>query len=108
MSKYGDPLHPEEAVEKYRNCPGNYILHFNDRTIYCGRQNTTSNRIGVHAREHSSELYAIQFMRDHRDDECLRAERERNTISQRREQGYSLRNQINASHPSQCGIRRYQ
>lgn len=107
MARYGEHTHPVLAAHKYRFLPGNYILHFTDGSAYCGRQSSTSNRIGAHVREHGPALHSVQFMRDHDDDECVRAAREKNAVSSLLNQGFHLRNRVSASHPSLCGLRRH-
>jgi hypothetical protein len=102
MSRYSEVMHPEIAAMDCGRVPGNYIIHFDDGSVYCGRQARSTNRIRAHLNKWGREVIAVQFMRDHSDDECVRADRERSTIEGFLERRIPLRNRIQAAIPISC------
>ncbi|MCC6648109.1 MAG: hypothetical protein IT374_21385 [Polyangiaceae bacterium] len=105
MPKYSAPTHPELAALVFSRTPGNYIVHFADGSAYAGRQARSTNRIRA-AQNRWDDAVAVQFMTDHSDDECVRADREDATIEGLLNDGVSLRNSINAATPRSCRPRR--
>ncbi|TAK26998.1 MAG: hypothetical protein EPO40_18650 [Myxococcaceae bacterium] len=105
MPRYSDPVHPEVAARLFGRRPGNYIAHFDDGTVYNGRQSETTNRIRAVMNRHPGEVVAVQFMNDHSDDECLRAAREDQTTEALLDDGYEVRNKIRPSWPGKCAIK---
>ncbi len=105
MARFSDPVHPEIAADLFGRRPGNYIIHFADGSAYSGRQCRSTNRIRA-AINRWNDVVAVQFMSDGADDECVRADREGSTIVALLEAGIPLRNQVMASLPSSCSIRR--
>lgn len=102
MPKYSDPMDPHHAAREFRGRPGNYVVHFRDRTAYVGRQGDKGTRLGSHLREHGDEVVAVQFMHDHSNDPCVRADREQQTVARLADKGARLRNRIEPSQPDSC------
>lgn len=101
MARYSDFISIMMGIEKFRNIPGNYIIAFADGSYYVGRQCRSTNRIRA-AYNKWADALAVKFMRDHDDNECVRARRERNTIDDLLAEGHQLRNRIHAAMPNKC------
>lgn len=106
MSRYSESKHPHHAVRQFRGQPGNYILHFSDGTAYVGRQGAHVSRLDAHMRTHGEQVVGVQFMTDHENNHCVRAEREQRTVKQLERAGVMLRNLIEPSRPQSCPPRR--
>jgi hypothetical protein len=106
MPKYSDPLDPHYAARQFRGRPGNYILHFEDGSAYAGRQGERGVRLNSHMRNHGDQVVAVQFMHDHSNDPCVRADREKQTVDRLEDEGRSLRNVATPSLPQSCPPRK--
>ena len=102
MGRWSKKTKPEQARERFNKVAGNYIITYNDRSVYTGRQSEGSDRIGAHLRKHPRSVKSVEFMEDRSDSECVRAQRELNTLERLEDAGKTVRNQIRPSQPSDC------
>jgi hypothetical protein len=107
VPKYSNPVHPQLAIKRFRRRSGNYVVHFHDGSAYAGRQSRNSDRIRVALATWGTDVAAVQFKNDHRDDQCVRAAREENTIVGLLVSGIPLRNRMRAAIPLVCRLRRW-
>ncbi len=102
MPRYSDPEHPETAAEDFGGLPGNYIIEFADGSAYPGRQSRGGNRVRAAINKWGRAVSAVSFMVDHRDDECVRADREVSAVERLLDDGVTLRNQRWPGIPNLC------
>ena len=102
MPRYSAPRDPDTGADEFGYVAGNYVIWLRDGSAYPGRQGSGSNRIRSATQRWGSRAAAVQFMTDHADDECIRADREVSMKNRLDDEGVHLHNKIEPSVPSGC------